>query len=639
MFLRISALIMLLLVPFYAESVLSPTDRYEFKDAETDIKILKSILTRKPGDLQTLERLINLTFTLEYFDQTEKYCEQYLSIKADSETAYLKIIAAASQGKFKYAADQIDPFINSYKTELSRKDISMLKYRESLYRKSTSAAGYPSGTIKTSWGDNLLIKTLIPRDGIITAYDYRQHIHKILKINGGSVMETVNYPDYLSDTSPESLISVSLSPDGREVMAGLHSGDTTLIYTRVYLPAKKRWSSWYKPGALNPGKWNHYPNFVNSSTIIFSSSDGENYDIYISQKDEDGDWGRPEKLTGINTPLDEISVFVHPDGETVYFSSNGYEGHGGFDIYSAKLKHKDKTFEVSEIKNLSSANTFRNEKYPLYLSLSGNSAFYNFTAGKNHYVYWCPKLPFQPVPVFYYNAEVADEISGNPVKEAVAEYKSQAHGFTEKKPVYSDGFTGTVLRKNMKYIISITAEGYEHFSKTISYPGKDNTVNDKILLRKKSVRLTKPVTTLITAIKLINCEESAVRPVHELLEMKIGLKQVKADTVKNILSYTPCGDISCAVNDGKAVKAEYVVFGTLSKTKQSGMKTLGDTGEDQYLAKKISQTVYTLELKLLDTATGKVITSHKKSTANTGTLKSITQEFISKTESVYTENK
>jgi len=641
MFLRITAVIMLLLVPFYAGGVLSPTDRYEHKDAETDIKILQSVISRKPGDLKTLKRLIDLTFSLEYFDQAEKYCTQYLAVAVNSEVAYLKIISAASQGKFKEAADQIDPFISKYNEELSKKDIALLKYRRALYRKSQGTAGYPSVSVKTAWGQNLVIKAFIPRGSILTVYDYRKHKHKIYKLNGDSASEISDYPVYLSGLAQESVNSVSLSDDGREVMVSVHSGDTSAIYTRTYNADKKKWSSWNKPGNLNTGKWNHYPNFVNRNTVIFSSYNETDYDIYISQKDEDGDWTRPEKLAGINTPLDEISVFVHPDGETMYFSSNGYTGAGGFDIYSARLKPKGNSFEVSDIKNISSANTFRNEKYPLYLNLSGNASFFNFTAGKNHTVYSCSRLPLKPVPIFYYNAVIINNTTGNPVKEAFAEYKSSDTEYIEKKSVYSDGFTGTVLRKNKKYTLALSAEGYEPFSKTILYSGKDDIVNDRIILKKlkeKTIKPVKMITTLITAIKLINCEESYSLPLHELLEKNIGQQDENGGQSKNILSYTTCGDAICALSDGKAVKADFVVFGTLSKTRQSGMKTLGDTGEDQYLAKKVSQTVYTLELNLLETSTGKILVSYKKNTSNPATLKNITREFIRKTENVYKGN-
>lgn len=60
------------------------------------------------------------------------------------------------------------------------------------------------------------------------------------------------------------------------------------------------------------------------------------YDIYTSQdvsvKRIKG--AEPAKMY-INTTFDEKSVTFSPDGNTMYFSSNGHEGMGGYDIYKA----------------------------------------------------------------------------------------------------------------------------------------------------------------------------------------------------------------------------------------------------------------------------------------------------------------
>ncbi len=642
MFLKTTASLMLILfffLPFYADGALYTTGRYEHKDAETDIAILKSIHSRNPADLITLKRLIDLTFTLEYFDQTEKYCSLYLEVRKESEIAYIKIIAAASLGNFKDAAGQIDTFINDYKDELSSRDVAILGFRKNIYTKSTVTRGFPSGAKNTSWGTDCLLTTMISRDSLIAEYNYTEERHKFLEINGDSISSESKYPDYLTGLPSESINFVSLSDDGREVLASSRSGDTSEIYIRRYLPEKKSWSSWEKPDGLNPGRFNHYPNFINNDTVIFSSSDGADYDFYISKRDKSGEWLQAENVAGINTPLDEISIWVHPDGETIYFSSNGYEGMGGFDIYGARLIPKDGYFEISGIENITSANTFRNEKYPLFVTPSAGDAYFNFTIGKNTGIYRCSEIKFKPAPVFFYNANIVDDSTGTPINKASAVYKSQSTGYNLNRPVYSDGFTGTVLRKNLKYNITIIADGYEQFSKTLSLAANDtlvkNSLNDKIRLKRKTDKPEiKEYTTLITSIKLIDCEESKSLQVLKTLET--GLNSNNAGKLKNIRSFTVCGDKTCALTDGKTVNADFVVFGTLTKIKQSGMKTLGDTGEDQYIAKRVMGASYILELKLLDTSSGKVIVTHKKTTMNTELLPGITKEFIKKAEASYT---
>lgn len=65
------------------------------------------------------------------------------------------------------------------------------------------------------------------------------------------------------------------------------------------------------------------------------------HDIYVSQLNPDGSWGRPENLgKNVNSKGDEQSVFIHPDGRTLYFSSNGRVGMGSFDIYLVRKDDK-----------------------------------------------------------------------------------------------------------------------------------------------------------------------------------------------------------------------------------------------------------------------------------------------------------
>ncbi|GEM_PF-5747361 len=631
MFLRLTAALLIFLLPLCADSALRTTDRYEFKDAETDIEILKSVIVRRPDDLKTLKRLINLTFTLEQFEETERYCEQYLSIEKKSEVAYAKIIAAASLGKFKSAADQVETFIRQYKNELSSRDIMLLRYKENLYRKSTTSRARPSGGQKASWGDDSIIRTTIYRDSLFTGYNFTEYKHTIFKVNGNSISDAENYPAYLSGIPFSTINFISLSEDGREVVVSSRSGDKSSIYIRRYLPGKKRWSSWEKPDELNPGIWNHYPNFIDNDTVLFSSTDGEDYDLYISKRDKDGEWGEARKLPGVNTLLDEISASVHPDGETLYFSSNGYEGSGGFDVYGAKLVRKGDTYQVTGITNVSSANTFRNEKYPVFINSSGSAAYFNFSAGMNNSVYICGQIPYKPLPVFFYDAGVVDDSTGLPVKSAFAEYKSAGTDFIINRPVYSDGFTGATLRRNLKYTLSIKADGYEPYIKVISFTGNGDLLTDSIRLKKKSsVKPPRIYNVLITTLKLYNCDESKSKPVMEILEEKTGVQSDGSRRSKNTFSFTTCGDRDCALRDGRTVNADYVVFGSFSAKNESAMKTLGETGEDRYLAKKVTGKVYTLELQLINVSSGVITVSFKKSTTNPDVLKNITNEFIRK---------
>ncbi|MCX8112589.1 MAG: OmpA family protein [Bacteroidia bacterium] len=62
-------------------------------------------------------------------------------------------------------------------------------------------------------------------------------------------------------------------------------------------------------------------------------------DIYMCRRLPNGKWSPPINLgPPINTPYDEDGPFFHPDGKTLFYSSNGPNSMGGFDIFRSELQ-------------------------------------------------------------------------------------------------------------------------------------------------------------------------------------------------------------------------------------------------------------------------------------------------------------
>ena len=49
-------------------------------------------------------------------------------------------------------------------------------------------------------------------------------------------------------------------------------------------------------------------------------------------------WGKGQNVVNVGTKYDESSVYIHPDGETMYFSSQGHNSIGGYDIFMSKME-------------------------------------------------------------------------------------------------------------------------------------------------------------------------------------------------------------------------------------------------------------------------------------------------------------
>ncbi|MDN5212482.1 OmpA family protein [Fulvivirgaceae bacterium BMA12] len=60
-------------------------------------------------------------------------------------------------------------------------------------------------------------------------------------------------------------------------------------------------------------------------------------DIYYSVKEKNGKWSRAKNVGAvINTEYDDDSPFIHYDGKTLYFSTKGRKGMGGYDIFKSE---------------------------------------------------------------------------------------------------------------------------------------------------------------------------------------------------------------------------------------------------------------------------------------------------------------
>lgn len=151
--------------------------------------------------------------------------------------------------------------------------------------------------------------------------------------------------------------------------------------------SEKEGSNWSKPfnmGApINTGNWESQPSFSSDGKTLYfirgivrykqRRNPGEQ-DIYMTQIQADGTWSLPKRLSDkINTPGREESVQIHPDGQTLYFSSDGHPGMGSLDIYVSRL---DEAGEWGEPENLGyPINTFKEENSTL-VSSSGEFAYF-----------------------------------------------------------------------------------------------------------------------------------------------------------------------------------------------------------------------------------------------------------------------
>ena len=107
------------------------------------------------------------------------------------------------------------------------------------------------------------------------------------------------------------------------------------------------------------------------------------HDIYLSRKDEKGKWGPAENLgPTINTKHKEDGVYMHPDGKTLYFGSEGHTSMGGMDIFKSVYDEATKTWSTPE--NLGYPVNTADQDAFFVISASGRHGYYMSTSHEDN---------------------------------------------------------------------------------------------------------------------------------------------------------------------------------------------------------------------------------------------------------------
>ena len=161
----------------------------------------------------------------------------------------------------------------------------------------------------------------------------------------GKWLEADNLPGTLNTDTHDA--NMTLSPDGSQIFVyrnmGYHGSGELLVSKKA---RSGKWSAAKEvEGDVNTS-------YFESSACI--SPDGKTLyfvserprggygmgDIYMAKKVSKTAWGKAENLGSVvNDEYDQIGLFMHPDGKTLYFASNSPKSLGGYDIFKTTVEN------------------------------------------------------------------------------------------------------------------------------------------------------------------------------------------------------------------------------------------------------------------------------------------------------------
>lgn len=111
------------------------------------------------------------------------------------------------------------------------------------------------------------------------------------------------------------------------------------------------------PGLINSSYEENSITISKDGNVIYFSSDRPGgygkLDIYKASKDSKGEWSAIKNLgPKINTDVDDSSPFIDYDLRTLYFSTKGRKGMGGYDIFKSSFSETQNGIEWSEPENV-----------------------------------------------------------------------------------------------------------------------------------------------------------------------------------------------------------------------------------------------------------------------------------------------
>ncbi len=289
----------------------------------------------------------------------------------------------------------------------------------------------------------------------------------------------------------------SINTPGHDAILGISPDGNTIFVYRNIIKVTGSGDIYYSTKRAD-GKWGGtraLPKPINSSyfegscslspdgnTLYFVSENKKGYgnaDIWKSKRINKTEWAEPENLGPIiNSEADEMSVFMHPDGKTLFFASNGHKTMGGYDVFMTQLKQNGTWTEPVNLGY--PINTSKNE-LTFTITADGKKAYITSTkdngfGGADIYEIDMRKYEY-PIKIEGIEPEAEPALSilkGNVLEsnsaqklEAEILIKDLESGTSTKIFTNENGDYFVTLTGDKEYEISVEKEGYKKYSESI----------------------------------------------------------------------------------------------------------------------------------------------------------------------------
>jgi OOP family OmpA-OmpF porin len=278
----------------------------------------------------------------------------------------------------------------------------------------------------------------------------------------------------------------TISADGRKLIFTSCTGRKGYGSCDLF-ESEKVGNDWGEPVNLGPNvnsyEWESQPSLSADGRTLYFVSDRRGgfgrRDIWYSTLDASGQWTKAQNVGApVNTQYEEYSPFIHVNGKTLYFASNGLVGFGGFDIfYAEKL---DNGWALPE--NVGSPINDHEDQFSLFITADGKKGYYSheeMTASGipmgRLYEVQIPEDKQVKYKSNYVKGIVTDKKTGKTLKAKIELFDINNNSIVSL--VNSDSITGAylmVLTQGSEYALYVNKKGYLFQSLSFNYSDVTN---------------------------------------------------------------------------------------------------------------------------------------------------------------------
>lgn len=305
------------------------------------------------------------------------------------------------------------------------------------------------------------------------------------------------YVSFLSDSSWQTALNAGgpLNTRQNEGAQTISSGGNYIFFTAcdrpgglgscdIYFSSYSE-GVWSQPSNLkfpvNTSSWESQPSInADGKMLFFSSSRPGGFggkDLWYSISNSQNVFTVPVNLGSmINTEGDEMSPFIHFDGKTLYFASDGRTGMGGFDIYMTRM-NEDSTW--TEPENLGYPINTYNDETGLVIESSGQKAYFSSVRDKSNgkdIFFFNLYESARPNPVSYLKGKVYDSETGKLLKADYELINLSTDKIAIKNSTDVTGNFLVCLPSGFNYGINVTKSGYLFYSENFMFEGEHSVV-------------------------------------------------------------------------------------------------------------------------------------------------------------------